>query len=104
MDNELQNYIPNLLLNLLLSIWGDRQDWFLGVDMAIHYEPHKPHIVPDGFLAIGVPRNTGDRGRLSFVTWQEKNTIPILMLEQERLAKEKLASYLKAMGINPEDI
>jgi Uma2 family endonuclease len=80
-DNELQNYIPNLLLNLLLSIWGDRQDWFFGVDMAIHYEPHKPHIVPDGFLAIGVPRNTGDRGRLSFVTWQEKNTIPILMLE-----------------------
>jgi hypothetical protein len=28
--------------------------------------------------------------------WQAK--------EQERLAKEKLANYLKAMGINPEDI
>jgi Uma2 family endonuclease len=80
-DNELQNYIPNLLLNILLGIWGDRQDWFFGVDMAIHYEPHKPHIVPDGFLVIGVPRNTGDRGRLSYVLWQEQYVVPILMLE-----------------------
>ncbi|MFN5204657.1 MAG: Uma2 family endonuclease, partial [Pseudanabaena sp.] len=35
-DNELQNHIPNLLLNILLSIWGDRQDWFFGVDMAVY--------------------------------------------------------------------
>ena len=32
-DNELQNDIPNILLNLLRSIWGDCKDWFWGVDM-----------------------------------------------------------------------
>jgi Uma2 family endonuclease len=80
-DNELQNYIPNLLLNLLLSIWGDRQDWFFGVDMAVYYDPNKPQIVPDGFLAMGVSRNTGDRGRLSYLVWQEQNIVPILVLE-----------------------
>ena len=37
-DNELQNDIPNMLLNLLRSIWGDRQDWFWGVNMGIYYK------------------------------------------------------------------
>jgi Uma2 family endonuclease len=61
-DNELQNDIPNILLNLLRLIWSDRQDWFFGVDMCCYYEanleePKKSRaIVPDGFLAIGVPR------------------------------------------------
>ncbi|MFN5728749.1 MAG: Uma2 family endonuclease, partial [Pseudanabaena sp.] len=27
-DNQLQNDIPNLLLSLLASIWGDRDDWY----------------------------------------------------------------------------
>ncbi len=80
-DNELQNHIPNLLLNILLSIWGDRQDWFFGVDMAVYYDPNKPQIVPDGFLAMGVPRNTGDRGRLSYLVWQEQYVLPKLVLE-----------------------
>ena len=59
-DNELQNDIPNMLLNLLRSIWSDRQDWFWDVDMCYYYEanieePKKSKaIVPDGFLAIGI--------------------------------------------------
>jgi len=85
-DNELQNDIPNMLLDLLRSIWGDRQDWFWGVDMGIYYEPNieEPEkskvIVPDGFLALGVPRRTDENGRLSYVLWQEK-VLPILVLE-----------------------
>jgi Uma2 family endonuclease len=85
-DNELQNDIPNMLLNLLRLIWGDRQDWFWGVDMGIYYEPNieEPEkskvIVPDGFLALGVPRRTDERGRLSYVLWQEQ-VVPILALE-----------------------
>ncbi len=85
-DNELQNDIPNMLLNLLRSIWGDRQDWFWGVDMGIYYEPNieEPEkskaIVPDGFLALGVPRRINGNGRLSYVLWQEK-VLPILVLE-----------------------
>ncbi|MEI6328591.1 MAG: Uma2 family endonuclease [Pseudanabaena sp.] len=85
-DNELQNDIPNMLLNLLRSIWSDRQDWFFGVDMGIYYEPNieEPEkskvIVPDGFLALGVDRRTSEGGRLSYVLWQEK-VLPILALE-----------------------
>jgi Uma2 family endonuclease len=86
-DNELQNDIPNILLNLLLWIWRDRSDWVWGVDMSIYYEPDLEHpensksIVPDGFLAIGVEQRRPDRGgRLSYVLWQEK-VLPILALE-----------------------
>ncbi len=85
-DNELQNDIPNVLLNLLMSIWNNRQDWFWGVDMGIYYEPNieKPEaskvIVPDGFLALGVDPRPNEGGRLSYVLWQE-NMLPILALE-----------------------
>jgi Uma2 family endonuclease len=85
-DNELQNDIPNILLNLLRDIWGDRFDWFWGVDMAVYYEPdlEKPKnskaVVPDGFLALGVPRHIGEGGRLSYAIWEEK-VLPILFFE-----------------------
>ncbi|MFM7887811.1 MAG: Uma2 family endonuclease [Pseudanabaena sp.] len=95
-DNELQNDIPNMLLNLLRSIWSDRQDWFFGVDMCYYYEanieePKKSKaIVPDGFLAIGVPRLKDEGGRLSYVLWQEQ-VKPILALEV--ISKEYNGEY-----------
>jgi hypothetical protein len=93
-DNELQNDIPNILLNLLRDIWGDSPsgdasrcfDWFWGVDMAVYYEANieKPEeskaVVPDGFLALGVPRHVGENGRLSYSIWEEK-VLPILFFE-----------------------
>ncbi len=95
-DNELQNDIPNMLLNLLRSIWSDRQDWFWGVDMCYYYEanlkePKKSKaIVPDGFLVIGVPRLKDEGGRLSYVLWQEQ-VKPILALEV--ISKEYNGEY-----------
>lgn len=96
-DNQLQNDIPNLLLSLLASIWVDRDDWYFGVDMAVYYNPDEPAIVPDGFLAIGVKHDTGDRGRLSYVLWQER-VMPILSLEvisekYNREYEDKLIDY-----------
>jgi Uma2 family endonuclease len=85
-DNELQNDIPNILLNILMGIWGDSQDWFWGVDMCIYYEPNAEEpkksksIVPDGFLALGVNPRPDRGGRLSYVLWEEK-VLPILVLE-----------------------
>ena len=82
-DNELQNDIPNMLLNLLRLIWAERSDWFWGVDMGFYYEPNieEPEkskcIVPDGFLALGVPRYKSEGGGLSYVLWEEK-VLPIL--------------------------
>jgi Uma2 family endonuclease len=107
-DNELQNDIPNMLLNLLRSIWSDRQDWFFGIDMCYYYEaniqePKKSKaIVPDGFLAIGVPRLKDEGGRLSYVLWQEQ-VKPILVLEviskeYNGEYEEKLRQYQK-LGI-----
>jgi Uma2 family endonuclease len=81
-DNELQNDLPNFLLNLLRLIWSDRQDWFFGVDMGIYHDPQsRTPIIPDGFLSVGVQRHKGEYGRLSYVLWEENYTMPIMALE-----------------------
>ena len=80
-DNEIQNWIPNLLLMMLAIAWPERTDWFFGVDMGIYYDPDQPAIVPDGFLSLGVDRYVGEEGRLSYVFWEEDNIPPILALE-----------------------
>jgi Uma2 family endonuclease len=94
-DNELQNDIPNFILNLLRVIWEERQDWFFGVDMAVHYQVGKPAIVPDGFLSLGVPRHKSEVGRLSYVLWQEENVMPILALEV--ISEEYSGEYEKKL-------
>jgi Uma2 family endonuclease len=83
-DNEDQNFIPNLLLFLLKFIWATRQDWFFGVDMGIYHttgvSPLVP-VVPDGFLSIGVERKKDGRPRKSYVLWEENGVVPIFTLE-----------------------
>ncbi|MBD2577569.1 Uma2 family endonuclease [Oscillatoria sp. FACHB-1406] len=83
-DNEEQNFIPNFLLFLLEYIWGNRQDWFFGVDMAVYHttgkNPRIP-ITPDGFLALNVERRKDGQSRSSYVVWEENNIVPILALE-----------------------
>ena len=102
-DNQLQNDIPNLLLSLLAFIWAERDDWYFGVDMGVYYNPDEPAIIPDGFLAIGVKHDTGERGRLSYVLWEEAYIMPILALEviSEKYNGEyegKLADY-QTLGV-----
>ena len=102
-DNQLQNDIPNLLLSLLAYLWAERDDWYFGVDMGVYYNPDQPAIVPDGFLAVGVKHDTGERGRLSYVLWEEAYIMPILSLEviSEKYNgeyEEKLSDY-QALGI-----
>jgi Uma2 family endonuclease len=45
-DNEDQNWIPNVLLMLLKNIWIDRTDWFFGVDMGVYHVTSKNARVP----------------------------------------------------------
>jgi Uma2 family endonuclease len=80
-DNELQVLIPSLLRAILSWLWRERQDWFLGVNMGVYYHPQEAAIVPDGFLSLGVVRRKSDRGRLSYVLWQEDNIVPQWVLE-----------------------
>lgn len=105
-DNEDQNLLPNILLFLLSSIWGDRQDWYFGVDMGIYHttgvNPRVP-VVPDGFLSLGVERRKGGKSRPSYVVWEENNVVPLLALEivswtPGKEYEEKLAIYSR-LGI-----
>jgi Uma2 family endonuclease len=83
-DNEDQNWIPNVLLMLLKNIWIDRTDWFFGVDMGVYHATSKNArvpVVPDGFLSLGVERRKNNKSRRSYVVWEEKNVPPILALE-----------------------
>ncbi|MBW4640753.1 MAG: Uma2 family endonuclease [Gloeocapsa sp. UFS-A4-WI-NPMV-4B04] len=80
-DNELQILVPTLLRGILAWLWSERQDWFFGFNMGVYYEPKEPAIVPDGFLSLGVERRKSERGRLSYVLWEEKDIVPQLVLE-----------------------
>jgi Uma2 family endonuclease len=83
-DNEDQNFVPNILLFLLEYLWKNRNDWFFGVDMGIYHTPGlspRVPVVPDGFLSIGVERRKGGKSRRSYVLWEEKNVPPRLTLE-----------------------
>lgn len=83
-DNEDQNFVPNVLLFLLEYIWKQREDWYFGVDMGIYHttgaHPKVP-VVPDGFLSVGVDRRKGGKSRRSYIVWEEDNIPPILTLE-----------------------
>jgi Uma2 family endonuclease len=83
-DNEDQNFVPNILMFLLEYWWRSREDWFFGVDMGIYHttglNPRVP-VVPDGFLSLGVARRKGGRSRNSYVVWEENEVVPILTLE-----------------------
>jgi Uma2 family endonuclease len=83
-DNEDQNWIPNVLLMLLKNIWHDRNDWFFGVDMGVYHATSvnvRVPVVPDGFLSLGVERRKNNKSRRSYVVWEEKDVPPILSLE-----------------------
>ncbi|MFB8791784.1 MAG: Uma2 family endonuclease [Potamolinea sp.] len=83
-DNELHTLVPNLLGLILGFIWGQRLDWFFGVNMGIYHttgiNPRVP-IVPDGFLSLGVERIRGNRLRKSYVVWEENGIVPMFVLE-----------------------
>jgi Uma2 family endonuclease len=79
-DSELQELIPGLLKSILLILWAKRMDWFLGIDMAIYFDPELPPIVPDAFLSLGVSRFYDEELRPSYVLWDEL-VIPSLVLE-----------------------
>lgn len=83
-DNEEQNFIPNVLLFLLEYIWEHRDDWYFAVDMGIYHttglSPRVP-VIPDGFLSLGVERRKNGGSRTSYVMWEEQNNAPILVLE-----------------------
>jgi Uma2 family endonuclease len=114
-DNEDQNFLPNVLLFLLSSIWEERFDWYFGADMAIYHTTGKNvriPVVPDGFLSLGVERQKGGKSRRSYAVWEENEIVPIFTLEMVSHTPgneydEKMETYAK-LGVlyyliyNPE--
>ncbi len=102
-DNEDQNFVPNVLLFLLEYIWESRDDWYFAVDMGVYHttglNPKVP-VVPDVFLSLGVERRKGGGSRKSYVVWEEQDVLPIFTLEVVSQTpggeyEEKLAIYSK---------
>ncbi len=102
-DNELQILLPALMRAILALLWADRNDWFMGVNLGLYYDPNLPAIGPDGFLSLGVPRlrDSGEL-RLSYLVWHE-GIMPQWVLEVVSQkpggeCTEKFAKYAQ-MGI-----
>lgn len=51
-DNEDQNFLPNILLFLLNSIWSERTDWYFGVRGRFRYREVDFPKCPDSTLRI----------------------------------------------------
>jgi Uma2 family endonuclease len=83
-DNEEQNFVPNVLLFLLEYLWKHREDWYFGVDMGVYHTTGlnpRVAVVPDGFLSLGIDRRKQGRARKSYVTWEEQSIAPVMTLE-----------------------
>jgi Uma2 family endonuclease len=79
-DNELKELIPGLLKAILLIIWAERMDWFLGLQMGIYQDSDQEYIRPDAFLSLDIERFYHEELRPNYLLWQE-NVIPIFVLE-----------------------
>lgn len=80
-DHELQLLAPMLLRGILVLLWDDRMDWFMGVNLGVYPDPYEPAIGPDAFLSLGVDRvRPNNKLRLSYLVYQEK-VMPQWVLE-----------------------
>ena len=76
--------VPTLLRQILNQVWGDRYDWFFGVNMGVYHTTGsnvRIPIVPDCFLSLGVPSFKNNKLRPSYVVWEENYVVPIFVLE-----------------------
>jgi Uma2 family endonuclease len=80
-DNELQLLAPMLLRGILSYIWGDRLDWFFGINLGVYPTINQPAIGPDAFLSLGVDRvRPNHKLRLSYLVYRE-GVMPQWVLE-----------------------
>lgn len=79
-DNELKELIPGLLKAILLILWAERMDWFLGLNMGIYQDSDQESIIPDAFLSLDIERFYHEELRPNYLLWNE-NIIPSFVLE-----------------------
>ncbi|NEQ35547.1 MAG: Uma2 family endonuclease [Okeania sp. SIO3I5] len=83
-DSEMHILVAFLLREILNRVWGDRSNWFFGVNMGIYHTTGsnvRIPIVPDCFLSLGVPSCKNNKLRPSYVLWEENYIVPVFVLE-----------------------
>ncbi len=72
----------NLLIEILIFLWRDRNDFYVGGNMFLHYSTRRARNEdfkgPDFFYVKGVER---DRPRESWIVWEEGGKYPNLIVE-----------------------
>ena len=80
LESELHLYQIMLFIETLKLYWADRDDFFVGGNMAIYFSAehvkNKDFRGPDFFVALGVD---GTRKRKSWVVWEERRTPDLVM-------------------------
>jgi hypothetical protein len=91
-----QNFLPNFLLFLLQSIWASRMDWFFGVDMGVY------HTTVGGISQELL--SWYDRNLNRYLTPDDIILFGRQYADQERQRAEQLASYLRSIGVDPDNL
>jgi Uma2 family endonuclease len=70
----------NILIDSLNVYWSSRDDYFVGGNMFLHYDPENKAKFrgPDFFLVLGVEKK---KRRKSWVVWREGMRFPNLIIE-----------------------
>ncbi|MEG4318358.1 MULTISPECIES: Uma2 family endonuclease [unclassified Microcoleus] len=79
-DNELKELIPGLLKAILLILWAERMDGFLGIHMGIYDDSDQQAIVPDAFFSLDIERFYDENLRSNYLL-EDENVIPSFVLE-----------------------
>ena len=80
MESDQHREQMNILIDSLKVHWSDREDYFVGGNMFLHYDPENRTKFrgPDFFLVLGVERR---KRRKSWVVWREGMKFPNVIIE-----------------------
>lgn len=81
LPDEFHDFQPQLLSQTFRALAFPPDRTFTATDLNLYYDPQRPRYYkrPDWFAVVDVPRIV-DRGRLSYVIWQEQQ-VPIVVVE-----------------------
>ncbi len=79
METQRHREQMTILIESLKTYWSDRQDYYVGGNMFVYYNPDdRRHVLgPDVFLVL----NVEDRERKSWVSWHEGMRFPDVIIE-----------------------
>lgn len=83
MESDWHRAAMNLLIEIITYLWRDRQDYYVGGNMFIYFDPDQVRKRnfrgPDFFVVQGIADNT--RWREAWVLWEEDDRGPDIVIE-----------------------